>query len=230
MSVPATPDSPATLPIADGDWSVDGEDSLLAFTPEPPPFAEPARAQAEAVLPVVATPTAAPPSPEQIVEAMLFTGNAPLTSDAFCSAVRVPPDVFRLAMDALTRKYKSQNRPYAIQPVGDGFALVVKPAYLKLREKLYGGPRETRLTQPALDTLSLVAYRQPIRKSEVEATRGADSASVLRWLVRLGLIAVTQRGDATQPEVRYGTTPRFLELFHLRSLEDLPQLGEARAI
>ena len=104
--------------------------------------------------------------------------------------------------------------------------LTVRPAYKNLRERLFGGPREARLSQPALDVLSVVAYRQPVGKAEVDAIRGTDSGATLRQLVRLGLVAVQHRADSAGREVRYGTTPRFLQLFGLDSLDELPRLGD----
>ena len=106
--------------------------------------------------------------------------------------------------------------------------LRVNRRYASVREKLFGGPREARLTQPALDVLSLVAYRQPVSKSEIDATRGADSGPVLRQLSRLGLIAAS--AIAESKEAVFETTPRFLEIFRLRDLEDLPQLGEPKKL
>jgi segregation and condensation protein B len=161
---------------------------------------------------------------------MLFVGGRPLTADRFCAVLRVPADVFHAAVDTLNRKYKAQNRPYTIQPRDGGFVMVVKPQFRPLREKLYGGPREARLTQPALDVLSLVAYRQPIAKPEVDALRGHDSGGVLRQLVRLGLVAVIRRGESDRRDVCYGTTTRFLELFGLASLDDLPRLGDPEQV
>jgi segregation and condensation protein B len=90
--------------------------------------------------------------------------------------------------------------------------------------------REARLSPAAIDVLSLVAYRQPATKQEVDNLRGADSGALLRQLVRRGLLAVVQRGDAEQREVSYGTTARFLELFHLRSLDDLPQTQDLQRL
>src|SRR5262245_47444726 len=157
-----------------------------------------------------------PPSPEQLIEAMLFVGGHPLTSAVACAAVRgLTPERFRLAVDAINKQYRDQRRPYAIEPRDDGFVLIVRPAYRNLRERLFGGPREARLSQPALDVLSVVAYRQPVGKAEVDAIRGTDSGAVLRQLVRLGLVAVQHRADSAGREVRYGTTPRFLQVFGL---------------
>ena len=76
----------------------------------------------------------------------------------------------------------------------------------------------------------MVAYRQPVGKAEIDAIRGTDSASVLRQLVRLGLIAVRHRAEAATREVRYGTTPRFLHVFGLGSLDELPHLGDTAPV
>lgn len=238
MSAPSVPSEPSPLELGQaaaarlggGAWSVE-VDEAAALRPEPvPPTAvaklpDPKPEPRPAVLfpSTVQTPTEAPPSPLQIVEAMLFVGGPPLTAEKVCSAVRgLTAERVRELIDELTRKYRRQNRPYAVQPQGDGYALVVTPRFRAVREKLYGGPKEARLSQPALDALSLIAYRQPLSVAEVEALRGAESAGVVRQLVRLGLIAAASRGG--DAGTAYGTTPRFLELFHLGSLDDLPRL------
>ena len=166
----------------------------------------------------------APPSPLEIVEAMLFIGGPPLTTEKACSAVRgLTAERFRELVDELARTYRKQNRPYAVQPRDAGWVLALRGQYRGVLEKLYGGPKETRLTQPAIDVLSLVSYRQPIGKAALDTTRGADSGAVLRQLVRLGLITLSRVA------VGYETTPRFLEIFGLNTLDDLPQIGEGKA-
>jgi segregation and condensation protein B len=165
-----------------------------------------------------------PPPPARIVEALLFTGGAPLTATQACDIVRgLTVEQFLQALDALNQDYRRQGRPYVIQAQGQGFVLTLRPRYRKVVDRLYGGTREARLSPAALDVLALVAYRQPATKQEVDSLRGAESGALLRQLVRRGLIAVVQRADASQREVAYGTTGRFLELFGLGSLEDLPR-------
>lgn len=172
-----------------------------------------------------------PPSPEQLIEAMLFVGGYPLTAEVACSAIRgLTPEQFQVAIDALNRRYREQWRPYTIETREDGFVLSVRSAYRPMRERLFGGPREARLSQPALDVLSVVAYRQPVGKAEVDAIRGTDSGAILRQLVRLGLVAVQHRAEATAREVRYGTTSRFLHVFGLASLDELPHLGDSAQV
>jgi segregation and condensation protein B len=162
---------------------------------------------------------------------MLFVGGHPLSAAVACAAVRgLTPERFLIAVDALTRLYRRQRRPYSIQARDDGFVLAVLPSFRPLRERLFGAPRETRLSQPALDVLSVVVYRQPVEKTEVDALRGMDSGALLRQLVRLGLVAVQHRAEAGSRAVRYGTTTRFLRLFNLGSLDELPRLGDTAQV
>jgi segregation and condensation protein B len=174
---------------------------------------------------------AAPPSPVRIVEALLFVGGAPLTAQRAQEIIRgFSPEQFTEALDALNRAYRAQNRPYTILARGDGYSLSLRPKYNGIKEKLYGGQREARLSTAAIDVLALVAYRQPATKAEIDSLRGADSAGLLRQLVRRGLIQVVYRADAVQREVSYGTTPRFLEWFGLKSLDDLPRTQDLQQL
>jgi segregation and condensation protein B len=226
MAADQPPKNPLDLT---GTWHLDaepGEDIPEALPSEidspAPPVSPPVIAQSQDDI---------PPSPEQIVEAMLFIGGHALTAETACSAIRgLMPDRFREAIDSLTRIYRQQQRPYTIQQRNEGFALAVLPTFRGLRERLFGGPREARLGQPALDVLSVVAYRQPVGKAEVDAIRGTDSGTILRHLVRLGLVAVQHRAEAGIRAVRYGTTPRFLQVFGLSSLDELPRLGDTAQV
>jgi segregation and condensation protein B len=185
-------------------------------------------APAEAPAPVAAPaePTT-PPSPVRIIEALLFVGAEPLTAVRAVEIVRgLSAEQFTESIDELNRAYRRQQRPYAIQPKGDGYVLAVRPKHRGLIDKLYGGVREARLSTQAVDVLALVAYRQPATKAEIDSLRGAESGPLLRQLVRRGLIQIAYRADADGREVSYGTTPRFLELFDLQSLDDLPKTQE----
>lgn len=164
-----------------------------------------------------------PPPLVRIIEAMLFAGGAPLSAVRAGEIIRgASVEQFTQAVAELNRQYRDQGRPYRIQPRDQGYELAIRPAFAVVRERLLGATRETRLSEAALATLALVAYRQPVTRGEVESQRGQDSLGPLRQLVRLGLISV-QRGDANQEEVCYGTTARFLRMFHLKNLDDLPR-------
>ncbi len=167
----------------------------------------------------------------RIVEALLFVGGAPLTAIRAAEIVRgLTPEQFTEAVATLNSDYRRQGRPYTIQAQGQGHVLTLRPRFRGVLSKLYGTTREARLSPAAIDVLALVAYRQPATKQEIDSLRGVESGSLLRQLVRRGLIVVAQRGDATQREVAYGTTARFLKLFGLTSLDDLPRTQDLQQL
>jgi segregation and condensation protein B len=215
-----------------GEWELDAEIVLepeLIEDDEPPTVLEFPRHVPQK--PVADADKESPPAPEQIIEAMLFLGGHPLTCDVARRSIRgLTAERFQDALDVLNRRYRKQGRPYVIQPRDNGFVLAILPPFRPLREKLFGGPREARLNQAAIDVLSVVAYRQPVGKSEIDAIRGIDSGGTLRQLVRFGLVAVQHRADAENREVRYGTTRRFLMTFGLGGLDELPRLGETAQV
>ena len=164
-----------------------------------------------------------PPTTAEIVEALLFVGVTPLTAERACEVIRgLDPEQFRRIIDQLNRVFRRQIRPYTIQATEKGWVLVLRNPYRRLRERLVGSPRAVRLSGPAMDVLAIVAYRQPINKRDIDTLRGQESGAVLRSLVRLGVVSVGQRGDGSS-ELCYRTTQRFLEVFGLRRLSDLPQ-------
>jgi segregation and condensation protein B len=169
-------------------------------------------------------PEPAPPPLVRVIEALLFVGGSPLTEARAAEIVRgLTAEQFHHAVATLNQDYRQQGRPYAIQTQADGYVLALKPRYRGVLETLYGTAREARLSLAAVDVLSLVAYRQPATKEEIDSLRGAESGALLRQLVRRGLISVVQRADAEQRAVSYGTTAKFLQLFGLGSLDDLPR-------
>jgi segregation and condensation protein B len=173
----------------------------------------------------------APPSELRILEAMLFVGGTPLTAEKALKVVRgLAADEFVQAINALNRDYRLQGRPYTIQSLEGGYSLALRPRFKPIAERLYGQAREARLSPAAIDVLSLVAYRQPVTKREIDSIRGAESGGLLRQLVRRRLITIVRRGESTSREVSYGTTARFLELFNVRSLDDLPQTGDLQKL
>ncbi|HWG47004.1 MAG TPA: SMC-Scp complex subunit ScpB [Gemmataceae bacterium] len=221
--------NPSEQPFGTPDDLAQCYERLLDPREESMSNAEALRTPREAEVPPVEEP-AAPPPLRRIIEAMLFVGGAPLTAVRAAEAVRgLTAEQFREILDELNRDYRQQGRPYRIQVREQGCELVVQPRFRVVLDRLYGSTREARLSPAALDVLALVAYRQPIAKQEVEALRGGESGGALRQLVRLGLIAV-QRGEADQREVAYSTTSRFLTLFQLRSLEDLPRTQDLQKL
>ena len=172
-----------------------------------------------------------PPPAVRIIEALLFVGGPPLTAVRAQETIRgLTAAQFTQAVEELNHEYRRQGRPYLIQPQGQGFILTLRPRFRSVVERLYGSAREARLSPPAIDVLALVAYRQPATKAEIDSLRGADSGGLLRQLVRRNLISIVHRAEAGQREVAYGTTPRFLELFGLTSLDDLPRTQDLQIL
>lgn len=213
--------------VGSKDWHVD-DISDEPSAPQPVATPPPPRNTAGPPLAEPVNEPNIPPAPVQIIEALLFVGGPPLTAEHAAEAIRgLTAEQFRECIDVLNRVYRAQSRPYAVEHSPAGYTLRVGGRYSGVREKLFGGPREARLTQQALDILSLVAYRQPVIKAEIDNARGSDSAAVLRQLLRLGLIATT---NSESNDTLYQTTTRFLEVFRLRDLDDLPELGEPKRV
>ena len=168
-------------------------------------------------------------TPASIFEAMLFVGhpnNDPITSGEIASMMRGvrSQEIDELVQD-LNQQYELAGCPYRIASSGAGYALQLAAEYARLRDKFYGRVREARLSQTAVDILAIVAYRQPLTRDEIDQLRGKSSSSVLSQLVRRQLLRI-ERLDEKPRKVRYFTTDRFLQLFGLDNLTELPQTNE----
>ena len=118
--------------------------------------------------------------------------------------------------------YRMEGCPYTIESSGEGFRMVLRQEFGAVRERFYGRIREARLSQSAIDVLSLVAYHQPISRNRVDEIRGKPSGGILSQLVRRQLLRI-ERTESAPRVTDYYTTDRFLELFSLDGLEDLPR-------
>ena len=164
--------------------------------------------------------------PRTILEAMLFVGNrdgAPLSAHRAAELMRdVEPEEIASLVEELNRRYTEARCPYRVVEEEGGYRLLLRKAYHRLRDRFYGRVREARLSQAAIDVLAAVAYQQPLTAEEVGQIRGKPSGSLLSQLVRRGLLRIERR-DPKRRTPSYFTTDRFLELFDLESLDDLPQ-------
>jgi len=170
-----------------------------------------------------------PVTPRSILEAMLFVGNHEsrgLSARQAAELMRgVEPDEIPRLVGELNERYARSGRPYTIVDEGGSYRLALRRAYHPLHNRFYGRIREARLSQAAIDVLAIVAYEQPLSSEEVSRQRGKPSSHVLAQLVRRGLLRVERRGSPRR-SAYYCTTDRFLELFSLESLADLPQSEE----
>jgi segregation and condensation protein B len=160
---------------------------------------------------------------EQIVEATLFASQAPLTP---AELARADEDLtaasVREAIQTLRDAYEAQERSFQIYELGDGFQILTRPEFASYLERFDSVPRSPYLSSAALETLAIVAYRQPIGRIEIEEVRGVSASSVLRTLTDWELIEVVGRGEGLGRPLLYGTTQRFLDHFGLKSLDELP--------
>lgn len=167
-----------------------------------------------------------PINPATIFEAMLFVGNAdnlPLTSRRAAELMRgVKPEEIPELVERLNARYSAGGCPYRIFSEGSGYRLRLHERYHALRNKFYGRVREARLSQAAIDVLAIVAYRQPLTADEVNRLRDKPCGHLLAQLVRRRLLRIERPADKTAKPL-YTTTDRFLELFGLKSIADLPQ-------
>lgn len=162
-------------------------------------------------------------SPEQIVEAALFASQTPLSARELARADDAL-DVRRVreALDSLRREYDEEGRAFQIYQLGDGFQILTRPEFAPYLERFDSVPRPPTLSRAALETLAIIAYRQPIGRIELEEIRGVASTSVLRTLQDWELIEVVGRGEGLGRPLLYGTSAVFLDHFALTSLGDLP--------
>ena len=213
------PRRPAEAPPPDGSSVVATEATGESTSAVPGETSEPAEED-----------DACPISPRSILEAMLFVGNRdnrPLSPARAAELMRdVALDEIPPLVDELNRRYAVQGAPYHVVGEGDGYRLTLQGEFHPLRNRFYGHVREARLSQAAIDVLALVAYQQPITGEKVGRLRGKPSNHVLAHLVRRGLLRI-ERPDPKRRTPHYHTTERFLRLFNLESLDDLPRSEDA---
>lgn len=161
----------------------------------------------------------------QVVEALLFVGGKPLDPGEMARTLGdVSADDVERAVIGLARRYALQRRPYRVVRERKGYRLKVLPEYLVSRGRTRSTPRPVQLSPAALEVLAVIAYRQPVSVEEVDRLRGARSASVVRQLLRYRLIEPVPGTEDRRAKTRYRTTPRFLQVFRLSNLGDLPRL------
>lgn len=164
-------------------------------------------------------------TPAQVIEAALFVGGGALSAKKICGLLRgsFDPAFVTKTIEELNEQYRAEGRPYEVILGDGGYRLELCSEFEKVRQRVYGsGPREVKLSQDVLEVLALVAYRQPISQPEVESHGKQNAGNVLRQLLRRDLVSI-QRGEGGRKDIRYLTTPRFLQVFGLGSLDELPQ-------
>ena len=167
----------------------------------------------------------------QIVEAVLFASDAPLTADEIARAdEHLDEDKVEDAIGFLQAEYADAERAVEIVELAEGYQILTRAEFAPYLERFDNVPRPSRLSGPALETLAIIAYRQPLGRVEIEYIRGVGATGVMRTLQERQLIDVVGRAEGLGRPLLYGTTRHFLEHFGFRSLEDLPRPEELPVI
>ncbi|MCM8778953.1 MAG: SMC-Scp complex subunit ScpB [Candidatus Omnitrophica bacterium] len=164
---------------------------------------------------------------KHILEAILFVHHEPLLMERLKEILEeVDGRLLRELLYELKTEYEQAQRGFIIREVAGGFQMVSHPRYAAWIKKLYKTSRSERLTLPTLETLAIIAYKQPITRLEIEEIRGVNVENILKNLLETNLIRIVGRKESLGRPILYGTTRKFLEYFGLNSLEELPKLEE----
>ena len=164
---------------------------------------------------------------QQIVEAVLFAADAPLTPGEIARADEsLDEDQVEAALQLLKAEYDDAGRAFQVVELAEGHQILTRAEYAPYLERFDNVPRPSRLSGPSLETLAIIAYRQPIGRLEIEYVRGVGASGVIRTLQERRLIDIVGRSEGIGRPLLYGTTRHFLEHFGFRSLEDLPRPEE----
>lgn len=179
----------------------------------------------------------------QVIEALLFAAQKPLTTRELVSAIKGAGDADELmpndfaktteaqvaaALEQLKIDYIKQGRAFQLVEKAEGWQLVSDPAYGAWVQQLFPVAKPARLTAPSLETLAIIAYRQPITRADIEIVRGVAVDGVLQSLMERGLVKIAGRAEVPGRPLLYETTQFFLEHFGLRDLDELPNAEELR--
>jgi segregation and condensation protein B len=177
----------------------------------------------------------------RVIEALLFSAQKPLSIRELATAIKgaedeLSPNQFARvreaevagALEQLKVEYIEQERAFQLNEKAEGWQLATDPKYAGWVRQLFPAPKPARLSAPALETLAIIAYRQPITRADVEAVRGVNIDGVLQTLMERGLVKIAGRAEIPGRPLLYETTQFFLDHFGLRTLDELPNVEELR--
>lgn len=164
------------------------------------------------------------------LEALLFSSDEPLTLALLAESLDAPATEVAEALQALDAEYQARGAGVQLREIAGGHLLVTAPEHAEWVGRLLRGRKRARLSRAALETMAIVAYKQPVTKGEIESIRGVDSSAVLATLLERNLITIRGRSKVVGRPLLYGTTGEFLSYFGLNDLNELPRVEELKAI
>jgi len=164
-----------------------------------------------------------------VVEAILFLENEPVTTENLIQISQLSEDVVEASLEALKERYTDPTCGLELVQITGGWALSPKKELWSVLKERYGKQNGGKLSKSAMETLSIIAYQQPITRAEIEAIRGVSADNMVRLLIERNLICEKGRKDIPGKPVQYGTTKDFLKFFGLSSIAELPKLDETES-
>jgi len=168
------------------------------------------------------------PTTESVLEAILFATDEPLTDGKLAGIVEITAKQVREGIESLNAKYAAENHAFRIEQIAGGYQMLTLNTYNFWLKKMLRARSDNKLSPAAMETLAIIAYKQPIIRADIEAIRGVTVGEVVRSLMYKGLVKITGRAEILGHPMLYGTTKKFLEIFGLNSLKDLPKAEELK--
>lgn len=166
---------------------------------------------------------------EACVEAILFASSSPVNASKMAKTIECEAKLVVQCIEKLNEQYEAQGRTFRIKGVANGYQMMTRTKYFPVIQKMVRTRTSDKLTQAGLETLAIIAYKQPITRADVEAVRGVQSGAIIRNLLERRLVRVVGRDSRLGHPMLYGTSKRFLEIFGLKTLKELPSIEELKA-
>ncbi len=168
------------------------------------------------------------PTVESVIEAILFATDEPLTESKLAGIVETTAKQVRESIGSLNQKYEANHSAFRIEQIAGGYQMLTLSIYNSWLAKMLRVRSDNKLSPAAMETLAIVAYKQPIIRADIEAIRGVAVGEVIRSLMYKGLVKIVGRAEILGRPMLYGTTKKFLEVFGLNSLKDLPKAEDLK--
>jgi segregation and condensation protein B len=165
---------------------------------------------------------------ESVVEAVLFASDESLSETRLANIVETSTKQVRQSIQNLNDKYKANKNAFRIEQIAGGYQMLTLSPYNYWLKKLLRARGDNKLSPAALETLAIIAYKQPVMRADIEVIRGVAGGEVIRSLCYKGLVKIVGRAEVLGRPMLYGTTKKFLEIFGLNTLKDLPKIEELK--
>ncbi len=165
---------------------------------------------------------------ETVVEAVLFASDEPLSEARLANIVETSVKQVRQCIQNLNDKYRTNNNAFRIEQIAGGYQMLTLSPYNYWLKKLLRARSDSKLSPAAVETLAIIAYKQPVMRADIEVVRGVAAGEVIRTLCYKGLVKIVGRAEVLGRPMLYGTTKKFLEVFGLNTLKDLPKIEELK--